>query len=254
VDFEAQLASEGLSPIDGNGTKLFPERIGRYAKDPEAVDRYLAWAREVLRNTAFSSPYQRRVWELFSEGKSQAEIIEALKSDPPPGGRQEPTGRRATRRTVPSPHSVMMALRRVRSRAPMPPVDNPWGKRWSGRTASRGKSLETLVAKVMTRLRRISADPEELQQLLEAYTVEKNSTIRYSKILLDRQKPVQIPGLTVSKDTLQNIEGRPHAGGIDVLVNSEVIRGAKGRTRVTIPWHAIKQAEQDMGEAEAKTA
>ncbi len=206
-----------------------------------------------MRSTAFASPYQRRVWELFSEGKTYAEIIDALKTDPPNGGRLEPTGRIRQIRTVPSKHSVMMAIRRVRERASLPPVVNPWRRAGTGRVAARGQALESLVVKVMNRLRRMSADPQELQRLLEEYTVEKNGNIRYSKILFSKQHPLQIPGTSVAKEYLMDVDGRPHAGGIDIVVSTKDALGKVGKKRFTVPWHAIRQAEVDLGE-EAKAS
>lgn len=253
-EWEALLAEDGLSPIDNDGKNWRQQqRPGRIPKDPEAVDRYLAWAKEVLQCTAFSSPYQRRVWELFSEGKTYSEIVIELKADPPPGGRLEATGRIRQIRTVPSKHSVMMAIRRVRDRAPLPPLANPWRRDSPGKVAARGQALESLVSKVMNRLRRMSADPQELQRLLEEYTVEKNGTIRYSKILFSKHAPLQIPGVAVARDYLHNIDGRPHAGGIDITVDTKDARGKTGRTRFTVPWHAIRQAEVDLGQ-EAKAS
>lgn len=58
----------------------------------------------------------------------------------------------------------------------------------------------------------------------------KNSN-RYQLILLRHQ--ITVPGAPVAKDRLIDVEGTPHAGGIDVVFGDKI---------VTVPWSGIVSA------------
>ena len=65
-----------------------------------------------------------------------------------------------------------------------------------------------------------------------------NRTYKYDMIMFSRRKSIPIPGREIANDRLLNVEGTPHAGGIDVIVGGKVI---------TISWdsvsHCVRNAE-----------
>ncbi len=246
-EWERRLAAEGLAPLDAGTMVTSRGTQRRHSRGAsESRELFLSWAKGVLRTAPFKSEHQRRVWELYAAGKSVSEIQSALAALP----RVSRSARRVQVTGV-SRRSVSLALDRVRRMLAVPsPVRNPWWKGGNGKTHLSGPALEALVRKVVGKLRRMSASEQELLQHIEVHTMgnEKATTTRYDRIVL--KQTLVIPGIATAKDMLLNVDGRAHAGGIDVVLVTEK-GGEKRKKRFTIPWHAIKQAEVDAGEADA---
>ena len=66
---------------------------------------------------------------------------------------------------------------------------------------------------------------------------------RYTLIKLLRDIFVKNPriGATFRKEFV-NVEGRPHAGGIDVTLETKDNEGHPNETIITVPWGGIVQA------------
>lgn len=276
IDFERVLASEGLAPIDrhqarARSAKLTDDagiRIVRRQEvgDParaEAVEAWAAWARDVLRGHGFDSDHQRAVWQQYAAGRTLTEIAGEL---------------------FLSRRAVTRAIERVERWAPPAPVDNPWNKQHRPRWATddhrreaevRGLLLRTnrrvavrvcmlaLRCADKERLREIFGSDEDLLRLMprdegeakETTMAEaKRVTFEYDRIMLKRDVEILRPRAGAkSRDRFLNVEGRPHAGGIDVEVET---RGPDNRTptitTVTLPWDIIAQADRSLVEKPAE--
>lgn len=213
---------------------------------PVARDAYLAWARTLLlgklrlverRDDAKAG--LQDVWRLHADGKSNAEVATALG---------------VTRL------NVQHAVARVMKMCGPPPILNPW--RRSGRyEADLQRSDPTAVARLariavglapLERLREAVADDPVLTRLLpQEGTSMANENKRvpvplthYDVIRLRSGEGVLTPGNPVKKSELIDIDGRPHAGGIDVQLPI-----MKGETQVatkvvTVPWWKIASTER----------
>lgn len=226
--FEERLAREGLAPLDdpaGNGRVWRRETPGerrrpRGSDDVEARDRYLSWARSLLRRRdcfprqrSDASVQLRAVWRLHAAGKSNAQVARRLRV---------------------SRGVVEKALRAVTRRAPPPPVANPW------RRSGREQAWKHIEAKQNERRASMAAEPKQAPQWA-----------RYALIKMRSMETVNIPG-TREKSDLIDVDGRAHAGGIDVKIPGGGYESVKARAEkleghdliITVPWHKIAQAER----------
>jgi hypothetical protein len=261
--YEEILEREGLAPLDAPGGQVSGRDTYALRDADDAVaarDMYLTWAREVLGNEACfrgqrsqrsdASVGLRDVWELHADGKSNGEIARALKV---------------------SREVVKKAIRRVTKRAPPAPVLNPWLK--SGRDEA---LYERANPRALARICKLAIEVAGIDQVLEAIgndrkllrllprertaimagtdgTEKKGAgaapRVRYAFIKLNT--PIQTPGNPVRKNMLLDMEGRPHAGGIDVVFpEAKAIEGTDKKLDVvkTVPWHKIDDAERVVGE------
>jgi hypothetical protein len=189
------------------------------------VEQHLAWAREVLATHPFSTPRQKKIWGLYASGKTMIEISTKL------GGSQR---------------SITRAIGRVVRMAPPAPVANPWRK--SGRLSMVAGQDASVTARLCAlalqaaepeKLRELVGDDDELSRLLPQ-EVRMTKALQYRRISIRRGHDISLPGNPVVKDRLLNVEGRPHAGGIDVTVD-----GKDGQPLVVlVPWWKIDQAER----------
>lgn len=239
AEYEAVLEREGLSPLDcpGGLTSNPPGRDARYflGQEPEraeAVNGYLAWASGVLETYPFDDrpakghngdpARERRIWALYAEGKSVTEIQLEL----------------AVNR-----RSVTKTIERIVSRSPPAPHVNPW--------------LPSIPLRERAELRR--------QQREEEMDPKKQPRPQLEYSLIRLRRGVIIPGVGNPKEQLVPMKGHagvvmplmgtPHAGGIDVEVESfHNLKGrmrVKTRTVITVPWDNIEQANQEPIEVEA---
>lgn len=198
-----------------------------------ASDAWTEWATGVLTTHAFSSPRQRDIWRLYTAGTSKRDIA---------------------KRFGIADVSVYMAITRVKNTAPPPPVRHP-RERGSTLAKSPTAALTKLCALAVRcadreQLRELVADDPELWRLLpqEVRMATPNGekkapspVVRYERINI--RGTVKIPGY-VEKAALLDIEGRPHAGGIDVRITVEQFPLAKTDSVMTVPWWKIEQANR----------
>lgn len=229
---EEILAAEGLAPLDGDQRLdiVMKRGVRNYdATTAAARTAYLEWARGLLRRRdcfprqrADASVRLRAVWRLHAEGKSNAQVARRLR----------------TSRGV-----VEKALRAVVTRAPPPPVANPW------RRSGRDKAWVYIEAK---RNERRSSMANEEKQKAPAW-------VRYALIRMRSLETVNVPGVR-EKGELIDVDGRAHAGGIDVKLEGlgyEIVdkdgkvtmskrteRVAGTDLVITVPWYKIAQAER----------
>jgi hypothetical protein len=249
---EAQLAAEGLAPLDAHGNTVSNRDVYELRDADSAAaarDEYLAWARDVLvtercfrghrsQRSDARAPL-REVWGLHAAGRSNGEISRALGC---------------------SREAVKKALRRVAKRAPPPPVVNPWRK--SGRDEALYERANMTSPRALARLCKLAIDVAGINEVREAIgndkqlmrllprertaimsgTDEKKTAPKafttYS--IIELTEPLKVPGVSVRKAMLIDMEARQHAGGMDVVLTSE---GGED-TIVTIPWHQIKLAKR----------
>lgn len=269
--WDAKLASEGLAPVDdGSGQNWVRGGPGRRiefedpnlssgqvnrataqlwtsALNPEAIDAWLSWASDVLHTHAFAKG-QRKVWELYAEGKTYSEIETATR-----------TGRRDISRIVAD----------VEAKSPAPPCPNPWRK--SGRAAPRAEGLIDVAARTDPRitarllslavsvadseaLARLMASDEQLNNLTGGASVAEAvkravGEVRYARILLKRGETLRGPknnkdlSVLLASEFGGELVGRPHAGGIDL--QAKVTTGDVVVNKVlTVPWWKIDHAEK----------
>lgn len=237
VDFERILASEGLAPIDKplarrQVPKLTDAPTGRIIRQdiatrvhsPEqaaAADAYLGWAREILRTHRFGGRRQKSVWKLYAEGLTLTAIVRRL---------------RVSRR------SVTRAIERVARAAPPAPVPNPWRKSQ--------RVVRTNDNQFVAMLRELLEERKE-NEMAEA------KRLHYDLIMLKGGHNVEIPRPRIgarNRDRFLNIEGRPHAGGIDVEVETKDTTGRNTITTITVPWDIIAHAHRQELDTEDETA
>lgn len=242
--WERRLAREGLAPLDNDlGLGGAPHTatcacgkcarglLGRPGEQQAAAGAWLAWARDVMDTHEFGGTRQRSVWRLYSEGATLTEIQRKL---------------RVSRR------AITRAIERVERTAPPAPCENPWRK--SGRTEPKQRMDDS---QVIALLRSLVARQLEGNDM--AGITNKPNVVHYSRILL-------LPGRTVDarlarigardRVAFTDIDGRPHAGGIDVELETQdpAADNAKTITRVTLPWSMIRQAEQTRPDMADETA
>ncbi len=166
----------------------------------DAAELWLAWAREVFSSHRFGGRRQRSVWRLYAEGQTLTEIQEKL---------------RVSRR------SVTLAIARVERTAPPAPVENPW--RRSGREDTKDGQILALLRSLLARY-----------QQEEPMPPVPRKKVRYTRITMRKGEYFRIPGNPRDKDMILDVEGTPHAGGIDLEIDTNTI---------TLPWSRIAMAE-----------
>lgn len=225
---------------------------GERAGDGEAREAYLAWARSLLLGRlrmidrrADAAASLQDVWRLHAEGKTNRQVADELG---------------LTRA------AVQKALRRVLKLCGPPPLLNPW--RQTGRYEA---ELQRSDPSVVARLARIAVGLAPLGQLRDACASDavltrllpqEGTNMRdekkapsaamnhYDVIRFVSGQGVHIHGVSVKKSELYDVDGRPHAGGIDVQM--PIMKGEEqvGTKVVTVPWWKIASTERTL-EAEA---
>lgn len=251
--WERRLARENLRPIDrelAHGGRTWRSTTRKANPTAaEAVKEWLAWAQDVLRSHKFDTPWQRRVWSVYAQGRRLSEVATKLQA---------------------SKRAVTRALERVKKWAPPEPVENPWRK--AGTVSPLGRSREDYVRALLLQTNRrvtvricmlalscadkgklreiFAADPQLLQLMppdeLED-TMAAGKPMQYTRIELKRDVTVRNPRVGADRRrAFLNVEGRPHAGGIDVEL--ETFAGDRERsptrTTITVPWDGIMQADR----------
>jgi hypothetical protein len=245
VGLEAQLASEGMAPIEGPeiGCRLLP------VDELAIVDEWLIWARTVERTHQFHSARAHKVWRLYASGTPFSEIVKRARCHR---------------------FQVVREITRIEAAAPPAPTENPWRK--SGRSMPvsgvpervRGVApgFAARIAEValrcadMDRVREmLHNEPEILRILPQGDSMSEKpqptkipGALHYSTIKLRDTIKVTRPRIgAVMRDSLVDVMGRPHAGGIDVALEtraSESDGGADTTTIITVPWWKIMQADR----------
>lgn len=249
------MASENLAPIDRElvraNTARRSWRRGTPAArpaQPEAVSAWLAWAQDVLRAHRFDTPWQRRVWSLYAQGRPLALLAAKLKA---------------------SKRAVTRAIERVERWAPAAPVDNPWRKVAAGggtvsqapddvrgllmrsdrrvtvrvcmlalQCADRGKLRDLFGGDPML-LRLVPPEDEPKEE-----PMAEPKRVHYTRILLKRDIDVRDPRIGARQRRMFiEVEGVPHAGGINVELETKT-NGENTRTTITVPWDGILQADR----------
>lgn len=270
-DFERILASEGLAPLDrpseANGGPRVLVRHDFSGRGPahlryslitatmvrrqevadsaraEMVALWTAWALDVLKRHRFVSSHQRSVWRLYAKGTTLTKIMGELGL---------------------SRRSVTRALERVRRQAPSPPCDNPWLKGpcrrpdWEARVRGLlfrldrrkvvGLCSQALRCADKDRLREMFGDDEGLLALVppdeaKEIAMAEAKRVMYDRINLKRGCDIDTPWALAGarqRDHFVNVEGRPHAGGIDIEIEA---KGGVLKT-VTLPWDIVAQADR----------
>jgi hypothetical protein len=94
-------------------------------------------------------------------------------------------------------------------------------------------------------VRQLAAQDPELRARLmpqeESPMAGKAVSVHYEIITARKGMAFRIPGIPVEKDRLLQVEGRPHAGGIDVTLD--------GGKVMTVPWGKIDAAIRTETEA-----
>jgi hypothetical protein len=257
--WERRLESEGLAPIDRELERANTARRSwrRGAPTPEpakaaAVNTWLAWAQDVMRTHKFDTPWQRRVWSLYAQGRRLAEVAVKLKA---------------------SKRAVTRALERVERWAPPAPVANPWRKLGQCPTIPEGEDgVRTLLLRtnrrVTVRICMLALQCADRGRLLELFagdpqlsrlvppneptedTMAEAKRLHYTRILLKRDVLVERPRIGApARNRFVNVEGTPHAGGINVELETQAADGSPTRTTITVPWDGITQADRVEPEA-----
>jgi hypothetical protein len=224
--WEEKLAEEGLEPlpVDPSG-RAGSSHFHLPLRGP-AIDSWTTWAKGILetldaneelqRGRKFDTSRRREIWELYSDGTKYSEIASAV----------------GCHRSI-----VVRTVARIVACSPPAPAVNPWG-RFVPVPKSRPEVLETMLRAIADcadpwLLReRIAADPVLSQ--LAGGMMSKSATVTYSKILLRKPEDFYTAIGVRNRDFLENIEGRAHGGGIDVI-------GADGLL-TTVPWGEIRKA------------
>lgn len=233
--------------------------------------------------TVVSKAMRRRVWDLYADGKTYREIHLALGISRAAVNRAIVAVKRAvavTKRsdacannhvldeantyTAPGGRPQCLTCKRERDKlaraiAAEAPV-NPHRKGARGATPQRVevaiKAADPRVAARLLELAIECADAEVLRQRIasDETLIQLNGgpmdtkkiapPIRYSRIML--RNNVSIPGVGVPKAELLNVDGRPHAGGIDIAYSGKDNSGNQ-QTKpgiVTVPWWQVLQANR----------
>lgn len=232
------LAAEGLAVVQP-GTAPLRLRPGKGGENQEslprgllldameanalAVSRWQTWAATVLASHAFANAHQRRVWELYSQATPTRDIPERL--------RQRRCDRRdghgSSRASV---ERIIAAVNAAYPERPMNPWSSPVVKRTRDETlADYPPPVKLLPADEIAAL--AYQPPERKTTLMQR-------TYKYDLIMFNSARRIRVPGRDFANDRLSNVEGTPHAGGIDVIVAGKVI---------TVSWasvsHCVREAE-----------
>jgi hypothetical protein len=246
-DFERVLAAEGLAPLDTPGglvsnlgnavgshrSRAPARRLASMAPQSfreraDAAKWFLEWAHDVLNTFEFTDERHRQTWALYADGKPLSEIGRALGIDH---------------------RSVTRAISHVKLRLPTPMQPNPWrrGRRDAAVEVQKVSGRVLLLALKCadrSRLRELLAGDEQLARLLPQGVpmAEPKVATKLSYDMIQFRGPIELPGPRgrVRKDRLLNVEGKPHAGGIDIDLDAHVM---------TVPWGMIIKADRAKPEA-----
>lgn len=207
LEYERQLESEGLGVLDGSD--LAARQGFRHAAkgdEPSSTERAVSLGASLDAVRRWQA-WARAVAEDFEfSGARQRAVWHLYANGSPLTEIQQAMG--GSRR------SITKALDRVKRGSPSAPVPNPW--RRSGRDAP-GKP----------QLRPVPLEAEDMAK----------QALNYKRIMLRKGWEVYLPDRPhVALERIVNVEGTPHAGGIDVV--------ALGGVVVTVPWWKIQQADQ----------
>jgi hypothetical protein len=226
--WEARLAREDLAPLDlrsSDGTVSVARDPGGKPRfksvvpigHSDAVDAWTGWAQEVLHTHDFGGKRQRSVWRLYAVGTTLTEITVKL---------------RVSRR------AVTRAIERVERKAPPPPCPNPWRK------SNRTEPARMNDGQVLALLRHLVTTQLEGDM---AGITNRSVTVHYDRIILKGGLTLDVRRARMNsrdRSELVNIDGRPHAGGIDVEIETRDQQNVETITTYTVPWANIKQAER----------
>lgn len=230
--WEEKLAAEGLAVVQHGGAvsskarAMSTEQVSAYVS---AVANWQAWALAVLKTHQFVNAHQRRVWELHATGTPMRDIpglVAKRRCD-----RRD--GRGSSRASV---ERIIAAVNAEYTDRPR----NPWSSPIVHKTrdellADYPPPAKLLPAEEIRALAAVYQPPERKTTLMQR-------TYKYDLIMFSRRKSIPIPGSQIANDRLLNVEGTPHAGGIDVIVGGKVI---------TISWDSVSHCVRD---AEPATA
>ena len=254
IALERQLRAEGLAPIESH------EVVRSLGADAVAVERWLAWAQDVLRKHPFASTRQREIWELYSSGCTIAQIRWELKASA--------RGDVGTFSRGDSKRSITRAIERVTLAVGPAPVANPWLK--SKRDVRVASPLERLARIAISladreRLAELVQDDPELLKLIPKGDImaDKKPDLapmpraasvmqHYDRILLRDNVEVCPAGETPVlgarvRDRLIKVTGRQTVMGIIVAFDVKDAAGVEYQRLVTIPSWKIRQADQIVG-------
>jgi hypothetical protein len=216
--WESRLAAEGLaelqpgSAVSSKARGLSTEQVTAYVS---AVEKWQTWAKTVLDRHPFVNAHQRHVWELHATGTPMREIPGLVA--------QRRCDRRDGRGS--SRASVERIIAAVNAAYPDRPR-NPWS------SPIVHKTRDELLADYPPPARSLPA--EELRALPyqppERKTTLMQRTYKYDLIMFNSARRIRVPGRDFANDRLANVEGTPHAGGIDVIMDAKVI---------TVSWGSI---------------
>lgn len=224
--WESRLAAEGLSvvqpgsAVSSKARSLTSNQVGAYVT---AVSVWQAWAQALLDTHQFVNSHQRRVWELYASCTPMRDIpgLVACRR------RDRRDGRGSSRASVERIIAAVNAAYPDRPRNP-----------WSSPVVQ--KTRDELLADYPPPARSLphEAIRELAYQPPERKTTLMQRTYKYDIIMFSRRKSIPIPGRDFANDRLLNVEGTPHAGGVDVVIGAKVI---------TISWdsisHMVRNAE-----------
>lgn len=229
--WESRLAAEGLavvqpgSAVTSKARAMSTEQVGAYVS---AVSAWQAWAIGLLTAHRFPNAHQRRIWELYAGGTPMRDIPGLV--------RQRRCDRRDGRGS--SRASVERIIAAVNAAYPDRPR-NPWSSPIadkSPRNDDRPPPARSLPPEAVRALEAVYQPPERK-------TTVMMKTYRYDLIMFSRRKSIPLPGRQIANDRLQNVEGTPHAGGIDVVMGGKCI---------TISWDSVSHCVRDAEPAAVK--
>lgn len=227
--WEARLAADGLAVVQPGSAVSSKARSmvsGQVAAYVSAVDAWQKWAALVLERHAFPNEHQRRIWELHAQGTPMRDIPALVSSR-----------RRCDRRDGhgSSRASVERVIAAVNVAYPDRP-NNPWA------TPIVRKTRDELLYPPPVKLLPADEIAALAYQPPERKTTLMQRTYKYDLIMFSRRKSIPIPGNQIANDRLLNVEGTPHAGGIDVIVGGKCI---------TISWDSVSHCVRDAEPAAA---
>jgi hypothetical protein len=213
-DYEEILESEGL----GSGFKWRRPRVRDLDRrivnmsPAETWEAWSAWARQIAETYEFPTDKSKRIWEMYASGATFADIAKA-----------EGISRA----------EVYQYTDRVKRRCPPPPVRHPHRKSGGDSRIADYDRLRDAVA----------ANPELLKLQGDRMAQgQQRKPVTYTRVTFMRD--LRIPGVTVNKEFLLNVDGTPHAGGIDLEVEGRDKDHNPVPMIITVPWAAIRQAER----------
>jgi len=193
-----------------------------------AVERWQAWATGVLQAHQWRNRHHRHVWELYAGGTPMRDIPALVKQR----RCDRRDGRGSSRASV---ERIIAAVNAVYPERPRHPWSSPPGGASTGEIATPSPARSLPIEQVRAL---VYQPPERKTTLMQR-------TYKYDLIMFSRRKSIPIPGREIANDRLLNVEGTPHAGGIDVVIGAKVI---------TISWDSVSHCVRNADAAPALAA